>query len=109
MSGTTVLSYHDTCLKESDVALLKGPQWLNDKIISFYFEYVCVCDFVVVNDHSQSAKCVLWGSQEVTIGCCIYVCVCECVGSLAQPDPLPIATREKVWLTELSSLFSAPC
>jgi len=33
-----VLSYHDTCLKESDVSLLEGPRWLNDKIIAFYFE-----------------------------------------------------------------------
>ena len=35
----TVLSYFDVCLKESDVALLDGPFWLNDKLISFAFEY----------------------------------------------------------------------
>lgn len=35
---SSVLSYHDSLLKESDVSLLDGPRWLNDKIIGFYFE-----------------------------------------------------------------------
>lgn len=34
------LNYHDTCLYFSDVDLLKGPFWLNDQLISFYFEYL---------------------------------------------------------------------
>lgn len=43
--GTTeddpiVLSYHDSLLKQSDVDLLSGPNWLNDQLISFYFEYL---------------------------------------------------------------------
>ena len=42
----TVLSYHDTLLKQSDVSLLEGSNWLNDKIIGFYFEYV---QFAVVS------------------------------------------------------------
>lgn len=33
-----VLSYHDSLLKDSDLALLGGSNWLNDKIIGFYFE-----------------------------------------------------------------------
>ncbi|KAJ8950585.1 hypothetical protein NQ314_007809 [Rhamnusium bicolor] len=36
----TVLSYNESLLRESDVDLLKGPYWLNDTIISFYFEYL---------------------------------------------------------------------
>lgn len=36
----TVLSYKDSLLRESDINLLKGPHWLNDTIISFYFEYL---------------------------------------------------------------------
>lgn len=36
----TILSYNESLLKESDVQLLKGPYWLNDTIISFYFEYL---------------------------------------------------------------------
>jgi sentrin-specific protease 8 len=36
----TALNFHDSCLKLSDVDLLKGPHWLNDQIISFYFEYL---------------------------------------------------------------------
>lgn len=34
-----VLSYHDSLLCISDVSLLSGPFWLNDKIIGFCFEY----------------------------------------------------------------------
>jgi sentrin-specific protease 8 len=33
-----VLSYHNSLLRKSDVALLEEPNWLNDKVIGFYFE-----------------------------------------------------------------------
>nr|CAI5834515.1 unnamed protein product [Callosobruchus analis] len=50
MSSTDaiVLSYNECLLRESDVELLRGPYWLNDSIISFYFEYLqsdLFCDF----------------------------------------------------------------
>ncbi|XP_069696681.1 sentrin-specific protease 8 [Periplaneta americana] len=35
-----VLSFHETLLRKSDIELLDGPHWLNDNIISFYFEYL---------------------------------------------------------------------
>ncbi|XP_968466.2 sentrin-specific protease 8 [Tribolium castaneum] len=35
-----VLSYDESLLRKSDVELLQGPHWLNDNIISFYFEYL---------------------------------------------------------------------
>lgn len=36
-----ILSYYDTCLYDSDYAILKsGTDWINDRIISFYFEYL---------------------------------------------------------------------
>ncbi|XP_005176411.1 sentrin-specific protease 8 [Musca domestica] len=34
------LSFNETCLRTSDVQLLSGPYWLNDQIISFYYEYL---------------------------------------------------------------------
>ncbi|XP_051504102.1 sentrin-specific protease 8 [Myxocyprinus asiaticus] len=34
-----VLSYQDSLLRRSDVALLDGPRWLNDQVIGFAFEY----------------------------------------------------------------------
>lgn len=35
------LSYHDSCLYDSDVSILKSStSWLSDRIISFYFEYL---------------------------------------------------------------------
>lgn len=42
MSETSdvVLSYKDCLLRVSDVDLLRGPHWLNDIIIGFYFEYL---------------------------------------------------------------------
>lgn len=39
-TNTTVLSYKESLLRKSDVDLLTGPHWLNDTIISFYFEYL---------------------------------------------------------------------
>ncbi|XP_010217101.1 PREDICTED: sentrin-specific protease 8 [Tinamus guttatus] len=38
-----VLSYMDSLLRQSDVALLDPPNWLNDHIIGFAFEYFA-CD-----------------------------------------------------------------
>ncbi|XP_043643442.1 sentrin-specific protease 8 isoform X2 [Drosophila teissieri] len=34
------LTFHDSCLRMSDVQLLHGPHWLNDQILSFYYEYL---------------------------------------------------------------------
>ncbi|KAH8384608.1 hypothetical protein KR093_002640 [Drosophila rubida] len=34
------LSFHDSCLRMSDVQLLHGPRWLNDQIFGFYYEYL---------------------------------------------------------------------
>uniref|UniRef100_A0A6S8JRZ7 Ubiquitin-like protease family profile domain-containing protein n=2 Tax=Dunaliella tertiolecta TaxID=3047 RepID=A0A6S8JRZ7_DUNTE len=35
-----VLSYGDSCLRKGDADLLKHGQWLNDQVISFWFEYL---------------------------------------------------------------------
>ncbi|XP_018332684.1 sentrin-specific protease 8 [Agrilus planipennis] len=39
-STNAVLSFHESLLRQADVDLLKGPNWLNDTLISFYFEYL---------------------------------------------------------------------
>jgi len=39
MGDETILSYHDSLLKRSDLKLLSPSQWLNDNIIGFAFEY----------------------------------------------------------------------
>lgn len=54
-----VLSYGECLLRESDVSLLKGPYWLNDTIISFYFEFL-------EKDIFRTNKSVLFVSPEVT-------------------------------------------
>lgn len=39
--GKLILSYHDAVIYEEDLKILKsGTDWLNDRVISFYFEYV---------------------------------------------------------------------
>ena len=35
-----ILSFNDSVIRKSDLKLLVGPHWLNDRIISFYFEYL---------------------------------------------------------------------
>ncbi|XP_041034414.1 sentrin-specific protease 8 isoform X1 [Carcharodon carcharias] len=34
-----ILSYHDSLIRRSDLSLLNPPNWLNDHIIAFAFEY----------------------------------------------------------------------
>lgn len=35
-----ILDYHDILLRKADTELLQGPHWLNDQVMSFYFEYL---------------------------------------------------------------------
>lgn len=38
-----VLSYNDVVLRQSDLDILSGPHFLNDRIIEFYFSYLSSC------------------------------------------------------------------
>lgn len=40
-----VISLGDSLLRESDIALLNPPNWLNDRLIGFYFEYLHLNNF----------------------------------------------------------------
>lgn len=41
MDNKIILSFHDSVLYSSDLKILKSSkEWLNDRIISFYFEYL---------------------------------------------------------------------
>ncbi|XP_041781416.1 sentrin-specific protease 8 [Anopheles merus] len=70
------LSYHESCLRLSDVDLLKGPYWLNDQIISFYFEYLE--KHIFENEHD-----LLFVSPEVTQ--CIRMVAQDEVGIFLEP------------------------
>uniref|UniRef100_A0A182P0U1 Ubiquitin-like protease family profile domain-containing protein n=1 Tax=Anopheles epiroticus TaxID=199890 RepID=A0A182P0U1_9DIPT len=70
------LSYHESCLRQSDVDLLKGPYWLNDQVISFYFEYLEKCIFKYERD-------LLFVSPEVTQ--CIRMVAQDEVGIFLEP------------------------
>ena len=58
-SDSTVLSLGDSLIRESDLNLLSGPHWLNDRVISFYFEYLHLHKF-------ESASGVCFISPEVS-------------------------------------------
>lgn len=45
-----VLSYGDNLLRRADVELLKGPNWLNDQVITFYFDYLRLEKFAKERD-----------------------------------------------------------
>lgn len=67
-----VVSLEDSVLRESDLELLKGQHWLNDRVISFYFEYLHINKFESSNkicfispEVSQFLK--LAGSAEIPI------------------------------------------
>ncbi|KAJ0084264.1 hypothetical protein Patl1_30780 [Pistacia atlantica] len=38
-----ILSYNDVVLRQSDLGILSGPHFLNDRIIEFYFSYLSSC------------------------------------------------------------------
>lgn len=45
-----VLDYHDILLYRSDVDLLTGDHWLNDQMVSFFFEYLQVEKYARLKD-----------------------------------------------------------
>lgn len=57
--ASVILSFHEILLHKSDVDLLDGPYWLNDTVISFYFEYL---ERVIFNTATE----LLFVSPEVT-------------------------------------------
>lgn len=59
MTNPVVLNYHESLVRQSDIDILKGPCWLNDTIISFYFEYLEV-------DRFKRDRSLLFVSPQVT-------------------------------------------
>ena len=55
-----VLSYHDCLLRQSDIDLLLGPNWINDSLIGFYYEYL------EKNLESSKSSEILYASPELT-------------------------------------------
>ncbi|XP_006888460.1 PREDICTED: sentrin-specific protease 8 [Elephantulus edwardii] len=84
-----VLSYMDSLLRQSDVCLLDPPNWLNDHIIGFAFEYFANCQFC---DHADK---VCFISPEVTQ-------FIKCTSNLAEItiflEPLDLPHKKVVFL-----------
>lgn len=74
--ASVVLSFHEILLHRSDVDLLDGPYWLNDTIISFYFEYL---ERVLFSDAPE----LLFISPEVTQ--CIKMVATEEIKTFLEP------------------------
>lgn len=51
MADGMILNYNDAVLRESDLRILSGPHFLNDRIIEFYFSYI--------SSHNQSDEILL--------------------------------------------------
>ncbi|KAK9836930.1 hypothetical protein WJX81_000421 [Elliptochloris bilobata] len=74
-----VLDYHDVLLYDSDLGLLEDEEWLNDQVISFYFEYLSreksrscgftfvpgATTFLLINAGSEDAAAVVEALQPV--------------------------------------------
>ncbi|KAF5270722.1 hypothetical protein FQA39_LY01460 [Lamprigera yunnana] len=71
-NNPVILSFHESLLRLSDINLLREPCWLNDNIISFYFEYLEICRFkknpLLVFVHPQVTQCIkLSPSTEIKV------------------------------------------
>lgn len=84
--SAVVLSFHEILLHQSDVELLNGPHWLNDTVISFYFEYLEKMIF-------SKEKDLLFVSPEVTQ--CIKMVEASDIGIFL--EPLQINTKKFVF------------
>ncbi|XP_072408980.1 sentrin-specific protease 8 isoform X1 [Chiloscyllium punctatum] len=47
-----ILSYHDSLIRRSDLSLLNPPNWLNDHIIAFAFEYFAAEQYKELSDRA---------------------------------------------------------
>lgn len=83
---SVILSFHDILLHRADVDLLNGPFWLNDTIISFYFEYLEKVVF-------SKAKELLFVSPEVTQ--CVKMVQTEEIKTFL--EPLGVMTKQIVF------------
>lgn len=84
-----VLSYQDSLLRSSDVALLEGPHWLNDQVIGFAFEYFAAESF------KSLGEAIIFISPEVTQ----FIKCASCPEELALfLEPLDLASRRWVFL-----------
>jgi sentrin-specific protease 8 len=68
MGEPILLTYRNTTLRRSDVALFKGTNWLNDTCINFYYDWLtaegsCPGDVLLV-DPSTSFLCVFENDLE---------------------------------------------
>ncbi|XP_054627962.1 sentrin-specific protease 8 isoform X1 [Dunckerocampus dactyliophorus] len=84
-----VLSYQDSLLRRSDVSLLEGPNWLNDQIIGFAFEYLAGERFRILGEN------IIFISPEVTQ----FIKCASTPEELAMfLEPLDLASRRWVFL-----------
>ncbi|XP_020786347.1 sentrin-specific protease 8 [Boleophthalmus pectinirostris] len=84
-----VLSFHDSLLRRSDLALLEGQQWLNDQVIGFAFEYFSAELFTDLRDS------ITFISPEVTQ----FIKCASCPEELALfLEPLGLSSRRCVFL-----------
>ena len=81
-----VLSRGDTCLRGADVALLRGPHWLNDHLITFFFTHL-------TETHASDDVLLVDGSVRTPQAVCLF-------RACTPPHADPCAHRSlSSWLT----------
>ncbi|GLE02593.1 hypothetical protein PINS_up011434 [Pythium insidiosum] len=73
MPPTQVLNYHDVQLYDSDVALFRCNEWLNDNAINFYFQYLQQTTLEASSVHGRARSDVLLVDPAV-VSCMLLQC-----------------------------------
>ena len=99
-----VLSRGDTCLREADVELLRGPHWLNDQLVTFFFSHLA-------ESEPDESALLLGGSVRTGLSapissrCCapntraqvtFFLANCEAEDAAVITAPLSVDTRSLV-------------
>ncbi|KAM9989400.1 hypothetical protein ACTFIY_005447 [Dictyostelium cf. discoideum] len=91
MSDPLIVSYNDSAIYQSDINILKSNQWLNDSIISFYFEWLKDGE----DNKNKIPNQVLLLSPSVVF-CCSFV-ESEQDIQLMFEQPLSLKTKELIF------------
>lgn len=84
-----VLNFHESLLRQSDIELLSGNYWLNDTLISFYYEYL---ERIYFKDY----KNLLFVPPQVTQ--CIKLCQVQNIEEIRIfLDPLDVDKRDFIF------------
>ncbi|KAL7201886.1 hypothetical protein ACSBR1_033558 [Camellia fascicularis] len=86
-----ILSYNDVVLRQSDLDILSGPYFLNDRIIEFYFSYLPSC---------YPSKEILLVSPSIAF----WIANCPDIESLKDVEPLNLSSKKLVIFLSITTM-----